>query len=95
VKTLRAEPAKGEMPGGGLHRGWLEIRAAAESNEAHAILAECERGEDLAVAAYVESLRTKDLDGQTREILQRHYETVQAAHDRIRQLRDSAEYAHR
>jgi uncharacterized protein (TIGR02284 family) len=95
VKVLRADPATGEMPGGALHRGWMELRATAESNRAHAILAECERGEDVAVMAYREALRETDIDQQTREIFQRHYEAVQAAHDRIRQLRDSATYAHR
>jgi uncharacterized protein (TIGR02284 family) len=95
VKTLRAEPAKGEMGGGALHRGWMELRAAAASNDVHAILTECERGEDLAVAAYREALRSADLDKQSREILQRQYEAVQAAHDRIRQLRDGPKYAHR
>jgi uncharacterized protein (TIGR02284 family) len=95
VKTLRGDPAKGEMAGGGLHRGWMELRATAASNEVHAILTECERGEDLAVAAYREALRSADLDKQSREILQRQYEAVQAAHDRVRQLRDGARYAHR
>jgi len=93
VKTLRATPAEGEAPGGELHRGWMGLRAAVESNAVHAILAECERGEDRAVMAYREALRTEDVDAQSRAILQRHYEAVQAAHDRIRQLRDRAEYA--
>ena len=95
VKTLRGEPAKGDLPGGALHRGWMELRATAESNRAHALLVECERGEDLAVTAYREALREVDVDPQTHAILQRHYETIQAAHDRIRQLRDGATYAHR
>jgi uncharacterized protein (TIGR02284 family) len=95
VKILRAEPAKDDMPGGALHRGWMDLRAAIESNQTHAILAECERGEDMAVAAYAEALRSSDLDVQSRQIVQRHYELVQAAHDRIRQLRDGPTYAHR
>src|SRR4029079_10641192 len=43
VKTLRAKPAKDDLPGGALHRGWMDLRAAIESNQTHAILAECER----------------------------------------------------
>ena len=58
------------------------------------MLAECERGEDMAVNAYRRALEEQDLDEQTRGIVQRQYEFVQAAHDRIRQLRDSAKYAH-
>jgi uncharacterized protein (TIGR02284 family) len=95
VKTLRGEPAKSEMPGGALHRGWMELRASTASNEVHAILGECERGEDMAVMAYREALRNEDIDKQSREMVQRQYEAVQATHDRIRQLRDGARYAHR
>jgi uncharacterized protein (TIGR02284 family) len=95
VKTLRSEPARDDLPGGAMHREWMELRATLESNDTHAILAECERGEDVAVLAYAEALRTPDIDVQSREIIQRHYEQVQAAHDRIRQLRDGAKYAHR
>lgn len=95
VKTLRSEPAKDDLPGGAAHREWMELRATLESNDAHAILTECERGEDVAVQAYADALRTADVDAQSREIIQRQYEFVQAAHDRIRQLRDGARYAHR
>jgi uncharacterized protein (TIGR02284 family) len=93
VKALRAVPAEDEVPGGALHRGWMEVRAVAEANQAHAVLAECERGEDITVTAYRAALRAEDIDKQTRELVQRHYEAVQAAHDRIRQLRDRAESA--
>src|SRR5262245_9789354 len=34
---------------GVFHRGWIDLRAAIASRNAHAILAECERGEDSAV----------------------------------------------
>jgi uncharacterized protein (TIGR02284 family) len=71
------------------------LKAILETNEAHAILAECERGEDISVMAYGEALAERDIDKQTRELVQRQYEQVQAAHDRIRQLRDSATYANR
>lgn len=95
VRVLRGTPPETGTPGGALHRGWIDLKAALESAEAHAVLAECERGEDLAVKAYVAALGEKDVDVQTHTMLQQQYERVQAAHDRVRQLRDSAEYAHR
>jgi uncharacterized protein (TIGR02284 family) len=94
VRTLRGVPAKGGTVVGDVHRGWMGLKVAAASNETHAILAECERGEDAAVMAYRKALEARDVDKQTREVIQRQYEFVQAAHDRIRQLRDSATYAH-
>ena len=96
IRTLRSTPdnAVGSVAGG-LHRGWMGLEAAIASNETHAILSECERGEDVATAAYRDALKTSNLDGQTRTLIQRQYELVQAAHDRVKQLRDSATYAHR
>ena len=94
IKTLRATPAKVPSQGAALHRAWMGLKAAIDANEAHALLAECERGEDLAVKAYGTALKDPNLDGQSRTLIQRHYELVQAAHDRVRQLRDSETFAH-
>jgi uncharacterized protein (TIGR02284 family) len=95
VKTLRGEPADAGTPAGEAHRTWAGLRAILETNEAHAILSECERGEDISVMAYRDALAERDIDTQTRGLIQRQYEQVQAAHDRVRQLRDSAAYANR
>ncbi|MEO5959173.1 MAG: PA2169 family four-helix-bundle protein, partial [Opitutaceae bacterium] len=70
-------------------------QAALAAEQVHAILIECERGEDVAVKTYVAALAEPDMDVETRRLIQTQYESVQAAHDRIRQLRDSANYAHR
>src|SRR5262245_18499823 len=37
---------------GAVHRGWIDLKAALVTRNAHAILSECERGEDSAVAEY-------------------------------------------
>ena len=96
IRTLRGNPDKDSGTlAGEAHRTWMGLRAINESAETHAILAEVERGEDMAVMAYREALGERAVDLQTRAIIQRQYEFVQAAHDRVRQLRDSATYAHR
>ena len=95
AKTLRAVPEDGGTMAGEAHRTLTGLKAILETNDAHVILAECERGEDVAVMTYGEALAERDIDQQTRGLIQRQYEQVQAAHDRIRQLRDSAAYANR
>jgi uncharacterized protein (TIGR02284 family) len=95
VRVLRATPPARGTVAGALHRGWMGLTTALESSEAHTVLAECERGEDASVKAYADALREADVDGQTRQLIQQQYEQVQAAHDRVRQLRDSATYAPR
>lgn len=95
VRLLRADPVKTGTLGGALHRTWVDLQAALAANQIHTILAECERGEDIAVKAYVSALAERDVDDETRRLIQTHYEAVQATHDRIRQLRDSATFAYR
>jgi uncharacterized protein (TIGR02284 family) len=41
---------------GAIHRGWTGLKAALTSGNDHAILAECERGEDRAIEAYKKAL---------------------------------------
>ena len=83
------EPAESGSMAGALHRGWINIKSALSSKDEHAILAECERGEDSAVAEYKKALEVTDLPGNVQDTLRSQYAEVKAAHDRIRDLRDS------
>ena len=74
---------------GAIHRGWIDLKAALSSKDEHAILAECERGEDSAVAAYKDALEEKELPSNVIETLRAQAADVKAAHDRVRNLRDS------
>ncbi len=88
LKLLRSEPPKMGTVAGAAHRGWIDLRAALDSGAAHTILTECERAENVGLVAYREALANPDLDDDSRRLVQRHYEAVQAAHDRVRQLRE-------
>jgi uncharacterized protein (TIGR02284 family) len=74
---------------GALHRGWINHKAALSSKDEHAILAECERGEDSAVATYKKALEATDLPAHVIATIRTQYADVKAAHDRVRNLRDS------
>ena len=92
IRSLGGDPDKSGSVTGSLHRGWIDLKSAISSNEPHAVLAEAERGEDAAVKAYREALE-ENLDPVTRGIVSRQYASVQAAHDRVKGLRDSVAYA--
>ncbi len=74
---------------GALHRGWIDLKAALTSKDEHAILAECERGEDSAVAHYREALDSQDLPANVREVIANQFVEIKAAHDQVRDLRDA------
>lgn len=93
VKRLGGTPRDSATVGGSLHRGWVELKAALTRNDAHAVLCECERGEDVAVAAYREALADTPLESVHRLVVSTQSAAVQSAHDEIKALRDHPAYA--
>ena len=90
ARTLSGEePEKSGSVAGAVHRGWIDLKAALVSRNEHAILAECERGEDSAVAAYRDALDSGSLPSSVVTAVQVQADAVKAAHDRIRDLRDA------
>jgi len=74
---------------GTLHHGWIALKGVLTGHSAHQILEETERGEDLSLSRYRDAL-SHDLPGELRSVLERQYQEVQAAHQRIKDLRDSS-----
>ena len=72
-----------------MHRAWINLKAAVTSGDDHAILAECERGEDSAVSEYKKAIEESTLSAPIRDTISRQYADVKSAHDRIRELRDA------
>ena len=89
VIKLGGEPAERGSVLGALHRGWVSMADMLSANADHSVLAECERGEDSALARYRAALATDGLPLEVREVVERQCTGVQTNHDRIRQLRDS------
>ena len=83
------KPEKTSSAAGAIHRAWIDIKSVATSGDDHAILAECERGEDSAVKEYQEALKDT-LTPPLNEIVSEQFQQVKAAHDRIKSLRDAA-----
>jgi uncharacterized protein (TIGR02284 family) len=82
-------PEDSSSTAGAMHRAWINLRAAITSGDDHAVLTECERGEDSAVNEYKKAMEDEDLSATVRETITRQYADVKRAHDRIRELRDA------
>ena len=82
-------PENTSSTAGAMHRAWINLKSAITSGDDHAILAECERGEDSAVNEYKKAMEA-ELSAPIRETISRQYTDVKGAHDRIRALRDAA-----
>lgn len=64
---------------GRLHRGWLDLRALVNPDEA-GILHECERGERHTLALYEKALDTP-LPEWLRSVLQKQFESIRMTYD--------------
>lgn len=77
--------------GGALHRGWVAIKGAFGGGDA-AMLEECERGEDVALARYRKAAE-QPLPEAVRGVVLRQLEGVQRHHVEIQTLREQARAA--
>lgn len=89
IQMGESNPEDTSSTAGALHRAWINMKAAITSSDDHAILSECERGEDSAVAEYKKAMEA-ELPSPARDILSRQYADVKAAHDRVKALRDAS-----
>jgi uncharacterized protein (TIGR02284 family) len=92
VREMGGDPETSSSTAGALHRGWINIKSLVTGQDEAAILNEAERGEDVAKNAYKEALAT-NLPTNAKEIVQKQADAVMAAHDRVRNMRDSANAA--
>jgi uncharacterized protein (TIGR02284 family) len=89
LRLGETRPEDSSSAAGAMHRTWINLKSAIAKRDNHAILAECERGEDSAVKEYQEAMEDEDLTAPVREIISRQYTEVKSAHDRVKQLRDA------
>ncbi len=85
VRRIGKDPADTGHVLGTLHRGWINIKAVVTGRDEAAIIAECERGEDVAVRNFREALE-KPLAPDLRSLIERQFLQVKEAHDHVRSL---------
>jgi uncharacterized protein (TIGR02284 family) len=85
VHRLDTEAARTGSVAGCVHRSWMNVKSAVTRKDAHAVLAECERGERAAVKQYEAALK-EPLPAETRALLEKQYAQVKQAHERVQTL---------
>ena len=88
IRQLGGQPDEGGSIAGALHRGWVSVRGTLSGYSDHAMLDECERGEDAALARYRKSLQ-QNLPAAIRSVVERQQQGAQKNHDEIKALRDT------
>ncbi len=89
IERLGGKVEEGGTVTGAAHRVWVHIRGLFGGASDQTMLAECERGEDAAVARYRKALK-QNLPHDIHAMVQRQFEGAQRNHDMIKTLRDEA-----
>lgn len=89
VSSLGESPKESGSVAATLHRGWINIKTAVTTKDRHAVLAECERGEDSAVASYRKAIES-GLPGDYAQTIRSQHDAVKRTHDRVKALRDTS-----
>jgi conserved hypothetical protein len=85
VRTLGGDPEQAGSMSGSVHRGWINIKSVVTGKNDASIIAEAERGEDIAKNAYAEAIKTA-LPPSVSAIISRQAVKVREAHDRVRSM---------
>jgi uncharacterized protein (TIGR02284 family) len=88
VVQYGGKPDEGGSASGALHRGWVAVRGSLVGFSDQAMLDECERGEDAALARYRKALKQDTLPEPILALVQRQMLGVQQNHDQVKALRD-------
>ena len=81
-------PAEGNTAAGKVYHAWMDIKAAITAKDTKAIVSSCEFGEDAAVEAYDDVLKSDKLTAKARNLVSRQRASVKQAHDKIKMIRD-------
>ena len=90
ILNMGEKPREHGSAGAALHRAWLNVRDAVTGRDDYAVVAEAERGEDVAVQNYQDVLQD-DLPLEVKALLEQQYSVVKANHDRVSALKNSME----
>jgi uncharacterized protein (TIGR02284 family) len=88
VKRLGGNPEDSGSAGGTLLRGWMDVKSALTSGDGAAIIATCETGEEVAVAAF-DWVANLDISGPTRSLVEKQRKSIKEAYAHLLRLKAS------
>ena len=94
VGRLGGEPSTSTTASGKIYRAWMDVKAVFTGKDRHAVLENCEFGEDAAQKAYDEALKSDaTMDTNIRQMITSQKSALRTSHDTIKKYRDMHEIA--
>ncbi|NUT00449.1 MAG: PA2169 family four-helix-bundle protein [Sphingomonas sp.] len=91
VRRLGGEPEEAGTFMGKAHQRFEDLKAAITGRDEKAIINEVERGEDYIKGKFEKALEGDDLGAESREVVQRCFQSIREGHDQISQLKHGME----
>ena len=85
VERLGGTAASGGSASGAVHRGWMNVKGAVTGGDDASLIAEAERGEDVAVSTYRRALE-QVLPVDITTVVKRQAARVKAVHDEVSRM---------
>ena len=92
VQVLGKDMDTGTTASGKIYRAWMDVKALFSGHSRHAVLENCEFGEDAAQKAYKTALETEGLPAYIFALLNKQKAELKTAHDEVKALRDQEKY---
>jgi uncharacterized protein (TIGR02284 family) len=91
VRRLGGTPDEDGTVLGKTHQAFLGLKAAITGRDDKAIINEVERGEDYLKEKFETALASDSLTAESRQVVERAYQSVRQGHDQISQLKHGLE----
>jgi uncharacterized protein (TIGR02284 family) len=86
VKRLGGDPERSGSTGGTLLRGWMDLKSSLTRGSSAAVIATCETGEEVAVAAF-DWVVNLDISGTTRSLVEKQRKSIKEARASLLRLK--------
>ena len=91
IRRLGGDPPDDGSISGKTHQRWLDLKAAVTGRDEQSIINSVEAGEDYLKEKFETALSSGDLTGDSRQVVERVYQSVRSGHDQMSQLKHGME----
>ena len=91
IRRLGGDPPDDGSFMGKTHQTWLDLKAAVTGRDDQRIVNSVEAGEDYLKEKFETALDSGELTGESRQVIERAYQSVRTGHDQMSQLKHGME----
>jgi uncharacterized protein (TIGR02284 family) len=91
IRRLGGDPPDEGSFVGKTHQRWMDLKSAVTGGDEQRIINSVEAGEDYLKEKFETALDSGDLTGESRQVIERAYQSVRSGHDQISQLKHGLE----